>query len=92
MKGRVRKEYSYEGTKGVIRTTETKKEVELFNKLSRWKVGSTVTVVVDCIFWRVVFWMGDSILGKTEIEKNYDYRPFVKTCSCHCNGGHVKSL
>ncbi len=49
----------------------------------KWNAGQTITIVLDCTKWQVIFWRDNTRVGDPiKIEANKTYYPMLGTCTC----------
>ncbi len=47
-----------------------------------WGKGDTITILLDCQKWRILFWKNETFLKEMEMEWNMTCYPGMGCCSC----------
>ncbi len=60
---------------------------ELVKGLTKIEDGQVITILLDCVRWKMTWWKEEVRLGTVDIEKNKKYFPAM--CCCGCNSEYV---
>ncbi len=76
--------YAYKKSmQGIQRGRNGKVENVYCKNQGLWESGKTITILLDCNKWQVVFWLNEKRLHEPiDIEKNITYYPLVNCCTC----------
>ncbi len=66
----------------LYKSVEGSRKETYASKLGKWNNGQTMTVILDCEKWQVIFWRDNTRLGNPiKISPNKTYYPAMNCCS-----------